>query len=75
MKKVAKLVIVDPQNNYLLMYRNQHPTFGDDPDLPGGTVEGSETYVTTSPVSSHATGLLLLLTYEKCQRLFNSRLY
>jgi len=42
MKKVAKLVIIDPNDNYLLMYRNQHPTFGDDPDLPGGTLEEGE---------------------------------
>lgn len=45
MKKVAKLVIVDPDDKYLLMHRNDHPTFGVDPDLPGGTVEDSETLV------------------------------
>lgn len=42
MKKVAKLVIVDKDDNYLLMYRSNHPAFGDDPDLPGGTVEEGE---------------------------------
>lgn len=43
MKKVAKLVIVDSENKYLLMYRSNHPTFGIDPDLPGGTLEDHET--------------------------------
>jgi 8-oxo-dGTP pyrophosphatase MutT (NUDIX family) len=42
MKKVAKLVLVDGSNNCLLMYRSNHPTFGDDPDLPGGTLEEGE---------------------------------
>ena len=47
MKKVAKLVIVDPDNKYLLMYRTDHPIFGQDPDLPGGTLEGDETLLQT----------------------------
>ena len=42
MKKVAKLVIVDADGQYLLLYRNNHPRFGNDPDLPGGTVEDGE---------------------------------
>ena len=42
MKQVAKLVIIDPESNYLLMYRNAHPLFGNDPDLPGGTLEEGE---------------------------------
>lgn len=41
-KQVAKLVIIDDNGNYLLMYRNNHPTFGNDPDLPGGTLEDGE---------------------------------
>jgi len=41
MKRVAKLLI-ENDNQYLLMYRNNHPTFGEDPDLPGGTAEGDE---------------------------------
>lgn len=45
MKKVAKLVIIDHNDNYLLMYRNNHPKFGDDPDLPGGTLEEGESIV------------------------------
>jgi len=42
MKKVAKLVILDKDGKHLLMYRSQHPTFGNDPDLPGGTLEEGE---------------------------------
>lgn len=42
MKKVAKLIIVDGRGKYLLMQRSEHPTFGNDPDLPGGTLEESE---------------------------------
>ena len=29
------------------MYRNNHPVFGNDPDLPGGTLEGKETSLET----------------------------
>ena len=47
MKKVAKLVIIDPDDTYLLMYRSDHPTFGTDPDLPGGTLEDDETLLET----------------------------
>lgn len=42
MKSVAKLVIIDPDDNYLMMYRTNHPEYGDDPDLPGGMVEEGE---------------------------------
>lgn len=42
MKQVAKLVIIDNDDMYLLMYRNAHPKFGNDPDLPGGTLEEGE---------------------------------
>lgn len=42
MKKVAKLLIVDNDDKHLLMYRSSHPTFGQDPDLPGGTLEEGE---------------------------------
>jgi 8-oxo-dGTP diphosphatase len=47
MKKVAKLVIVDSDDKYLMMYRSNHPTFGVDPDLPGGTLEDGETMLET----------------------------
>jgi 8-oxo-dGTP pyrophosphatase MutT (NUDIX family) len=42
MKQVAKLVIIDGKGRYLLMQRSDHPTFGNDPDLPGGTLEEGE---------------------------------
>lgn len=47
MKQVAKLVIVDGRGKYLLMQRSNHPTFGNDPDLPGGTLEEGELPVET----------------------------
>lgn len=47
MKKVAKLLIIDPDDKYLLMYRSNHPSFGIDPDLPGGTLEDNETLLET----------------------------
>lgn len=47
MKEVAKLVIVDKDKNYLVMYRSNHPVFGNDPDLPGGTLEGLESALET----------------------------
>lgn len=47
MKEVAKLVIVDKDKNYLVMYRDNHPVFGNDPDLPGGTLEGLESVLET----------------------------
>lgn len=42
MKKVAKLLLIDPNKKYLLLHRNNHPVFGNDPDLPGGTIENYE---------------------------------
>jgi 8-oxo-dGTP diphosphatase len=42
MKQVAKLVIVDKDNNCLLLNLNNHPAFGNDADLPGGTLDDGE---------------------------------
>lgn len=47
MKMVAKLLMIDPEDKYLLMHRSDHPTFGKDPDLPGGTLEDGETLLET----------------------------
>lgn len=47
MRKAAKLVIIDNDDKYLLMYRSDHPAFGTDPDLPGGTLEVGEQPVET----------------------------
>lgn len=42
MKQVAKVVIIADDGKYLLMMRSDHPTFPNDPDLPGGTIEAGE---------------------------------
>jgi len=42
MKQVAKVLIIDNDGYYLLMERANHPTFLNDPDLPGGTIEKGE---------------------------------
>ena len=42
MKKVAKLILVNEDGKYLLLYRSNHPHFPYDPDLPGGTLEKDE---------------------------------
>ncbi len=47
MKQAAKLVIVDNNATYLLLYRSNHPVFGSDPDLPGGTLEEGESTLET----------------------------
>jgi len=47
MKKVAKLLMIDPEDKHLILYRSDHPTFGKDPDLPGGTLEDDETLLET----------------------------
>lgn len=47
MSKVAKLVIIDDDDKYLLMIRSNHPVFGNDPDLPGGTLEFGEQPIET----------------------------
>lgn len=43
MIEVAKLAIIEPDDKYLLLYRDNHPVFGTDPDVPGGIVEDGET--------------------------------
>jgi len=42
MKQVAKVLIIDNDGCHLLMTRSNHPTFLNDPDLPGGTIEEGE---------------------------------
>ncbi len=34
--KVAKIILIDPMDKYLIMSRNNHPVFGNDLDLPAG---------------------------------------
>lgn len=43
MKNIAKLILIDDTDNYLLLWRSDHPTFPNDADLPGGVVEVGET--------------------------------
>lgn len=47
MKQAAKLLIIDRNGECLLLYRNNHPSFGNDPDLPGGTLEEDESTLDT----------------------------
>jgi 8-oxo-dGTP diphosphatase len=42
MKQVAKVLIIDNEGYYLLLERANHPTFLNDPDLPGGIIEEGE---------------------------------
>ena len=39
---VAKIIIIDENNKYLLLKRSEHPRFPNDADLPGGGVEKDE---------------------------------
>ena len=43
MSTVAKVVIIDNNGRYLLMKRSDHPAFGSDADIPGGTLDNDET--------------------------------
>ncbi len=42
MKRVAKVLIRNKEGKVLLLQLNNHPTFGNDMDLPGGTVDEGE---------------------------------
>lgn len=42
-KAVPKAIIIDQDDNYLLLVRNEHPAFGNDADIPGGTANDGET--------------------------------
>jgi 8-oxo-dGTP pyrophosphatase MutT (NUDIX family) len=48
MKQVAKVLIIDNEDNYLLMERAAHPVFLNDPDLPGGTLDEGEDILNTA---------------------------
>ena len=42
MKKVAKVLLKNPEGKYLVLYRNHHPLLGSGMDIPGGTVKRNE---------------------------------
>ena len=42
MKRVAKLILVNNDDEHLMLYRSDHPFFPGDPDLPGGTLNENE---------------------------------
>src|ERR1700712_2790183 len=61
--QAAKVLIIDEQNLYLMMWRSNHPYFGNDPDLPGGTIEEGETPdVTAVREVEEEAGIKILLT-------------
>lgn len=43
MLKVSKILIKNSVGEYLVLLRNNHPVFGNEIDLPGGTMEKGET--------------------------------
>lgn len=46
MKKViVKIVFVDNEEQYLVMCRNDHVAFANDPDLPGGKLDEGESHI------------------------------
>lgn len=47
MKQVAKCLIIDSDDKYLVLRLNNHPAFGNDSDLPGGTLDEGETLLET----------------------------
>jgi len=74
MNKVAKLVIIDDQDKYLMMYRNAHPAFGNDPDLPGGTLEvGEEPLQTMIREALEEAGVVISAT--KTQKIYEGHKY
>jgi 8-oxo-dGTP pyrophosphatase MutT (NUDIX family) len=46
-EQVVKVLVIDAHGQGLILYRSgTHPRFAHQPDLPGGTVEPSEDFVT-----------------------------
>ena len=48
MSHVAKVLLRTPDQHFLLLQRSNHPTFANDPDLPGGTLEEGEAPLLTA---------------------------
>ena len=47
-KKIATCLVVDSDGFILVLYLNDHPHFGNDIDLPGGTLDPGETSLQTA---------------------------
>lgn len=79
MLRVAKVLIKNEEDKYLIVYRNNHPLFGDSIDIPGGTLEKGESIeqVAIREVKEECdidlTGvkLMLLISTTKYSRLHN----
>ena len=74
MVKVAKALIIDDHNRYLLLKRNNHPRFGNDPDLPGGTVEAGETPL-AAMVREVSEEVGIILDFTKAKELYSGTDY
>jgi len=70
----AKVIILDPQNNMLVLYRSgTHPYVPNSPDLPGGKVEDGETMTEglirevreETGISLHENELKLISTHDE----------
>ena len=74
MKRVVKLILVDKDDKYLMLYRSAHPSFPNDPDLPGGTLEDNEepTHALIRELSEE-TGITLRI--QTLERLCESSAY
>ena len=70
-KTVAKMLVIDQDDNYLMICRSNHPEFGDDPDIPGGTQEEDETELETAVRETYEeAGISVNQTYT--QEVFSS---
>lgn len=74
MKQVSKAVIVNSEDQYLLMQRNDHPVFGYDADLPGGTGEQGESTAQTM-VREASEEIGLTITEEQLRLLYAGTAY
>ncbi len=74
MKNVAKVIIIDENNKYLIMRRSDHPTFPGDPDLPGGTFEDGENSLQTM-LREVLEETCIVLDPDKVKKLYSGRDY